>query len=110
MLFRHLVVIDRLVPEAFLLEAVPDFSVVMAKELGSASSHVHIVGLAFGTLLVQELVNRIVSRLILDQNIHNDEQRFPQIRRPALTALVGLLDHIAGRIFEDNRKKKMEHQ
>ena len=71
----------------------------MAKELGSTGSHVYIVGLAFGSFLVNELVDRIINRFQSDQDIHNNEQRLPQIRRSTLAAPVGLLDHIAGIIL-----------
>ena len=77
MFLRYLTVIDRLIPESLFLETVPDFSIVMAKEFGPTGIHVHIVRFAFGTLFVQELENGIISGLILDQDTHDDEQRFP---------------------------------
>lgn len=62
-----------LFPEAFLFETVADFAVVDAKEFGHTSGHVHIVRLALGALLVQKLVDRIIWRLELQQDRHNDE-------------------------------------
>lgn len=40
--------------------------------------------LAFGTLLVKELVDRVILRLKLKQDGHDDKQRFAQVRRAPL--------------------------
>ena len=57
-----------LVPKAFFNEAVPDFPIVDAQEFGSAGGHVNIVRFAFGTLLVQELVDRVIRWFQLDKD------------------------------------------
>ena len=99
MLFRHVVVNRRLIPEAFLPKAVSYFSIIMAEKLIPAGNHIYIVGLAFRTLLVQELVDRFIKRLVPDQNIHNDKERLPQIWRSSFAAPIGLPGYIAGIVF-----------
>ena len=81
-----------MVPKSLFFETVTDFSVINAEKLGSAGGHVDIVRFAFGALLVQELVDRIVSRFQLDQDVHNDKECLTQIRGSAFGTLVGFLD------------------
>ena len=72
------------VPKPLLDVTVADSAVIDALELGHASSHIDVILLSFGTLLVKELINRIILRLELKQDRHNHKERFTKIRRSAL--------------------------
>ncbi len=52
--------------------------VVDAQEFVCRSHHVDTVGLALGTFLVHELVDRFIQRRILQIDAHDKEQRPPQ--------------------------------
>ena len=85
----------RAVPEAFFLEAVAHSAVVNAQELGHAGGHVDVVLLAFGPLLVEELVNRIVLGLKLEQDSHDDKERLAKVRRTPFAAGLAVGDLVA---------------
>ena len=87
-------------PEAFLFEAVPNFAVIDAKELRHPCGHVDIVLLAFRTLLVHELVDRIILRLELQQDRHDDKKRLAKIGRTALAAGLAVGNLVAGIVLD----------
>ena len=86
----------RLFPKSLCYEGVTNLAIVNAQKLGASGSHINVVGLALGTLFIEELIHGIVLRLKPDQDIHNDEQRFAQVRRAAFAGSIVLCDHIAG--------------
>ena len=54
-------------------------SVVDAQKLVGTGGHVDQIGLALGTLLVHELIHRIILWLGLDETIHYEEQGFAKL-------------------------------
>lgn len=88
------------VPEPLFLEAVAKPAVVDAQELGHPGSHVHVVLLAFGALLVKELVDGIILGLKLEQDGHDDKERLAEIRRTALAAGLAVGNLVAGIILD----------
>ncbi len=59
-------------------------SIVDAEELVSPGSHVDVVGLPLGSLLVHKSIDRIVRRRTLDETVHNQKERFAQVWRSFL--------------------------
>ena len=82
---------QRLVPKTFLFKRIPDPAIVNTRELGASGGHVDVERFALRTLLVQELVHRIVNRFQLEQDGHDDKQSLAQVRRTAFadSALIG---------------------
>ena len=63
----------RLGSDAFL-----DLTVVDTKKLVCTGSHVDLVGFALGTLLVQELIYRVIEGFRLEQCSHDQEESLPE--------------------------------
>ena len=88
------------VPESFFLEAVAHLSVVDAQELSHAGGHVDVVLLAFGALLVEELVDGIILGLKLEQDGHDDKERLAKVGRTAFAAGFAAGDLVAGIVLD----------
>ena len=58
--------------------------VVNTQELVCGSNHVHLVELPFGAFFVKELVNRLISRFLLEVSFDHQEQSPAQVRRTTL--------------------------
>lgn len=76
-----------------------DSCVINAEEFAGSSDHVNFVRLSFSAFLVKELVYRLIGRLPLEIDCHDQEQCFSQRRRASLGNASGLFIFFSGLIW-----------
>lgn len=65
------------------------------KEFLKISYHINFVWLALGTFLIEKVVNRLISRTVLENYVNDLKKRFAQMRRAAFGNAAGFNVHIS---------------